>query len=354
MTARLAGPARRRLGFLGLPLLATVLGLMAGSILAALLGARPDRFLGLILGETLGSGYGFGQVLFKATPLIFTGLAVALPLRAGLFNIGAEGQMTMGGFAMALAGIHLHSIGGPWLWFLCILAGAFAGGVWGAIAGLLKARTGAHEVIVTILLNFVAAATVDYVLSQHYALPDSVRTATIGEGAWMARMSDGIPLLKGSGASLALPFALAIACGSDLLLLRTPLGFHWRILGGGVRRARYARLNPSRLVVLSMTLAGVFAGIGSCSFILGYKHYFEEGFSSGSGFLGIAVALLARNRPLAIPAAALLFGFLSQGGLAVNQLVPRELVDVIVALILFVFIVLDARGREGRIRWISS
>lgn len=342
-----------RLRALAVPLLATAIGLIAGSLIAGLFGARPDRFLALLLGGTLGSGYGIGQVLFKATPLIFAGLAVAVPYRAGLFNIGVEGQMTVGGFAMALVGIHLAWLPAPWLWILSITAAAVAGGLWGAIPGLLKARTGAHEVIVTILLNFVAVAIVSYILTRNYALPDTVRTAMVGEGAWMARGSEAIPALQGSGVSTALPLAILFAVGCDLLLLRTPLGFAFRILGGGVRRARYARLSPGRLSILSLGLAGAIAGVGSCYFVMGYKHYFEEGFTGGSGFMGIAVALLARNRPVAIPAIAILFGVLSQGGLVVNQIVPRELVDVVVAVILMTFIMLDARAREGGIRWIS-
>ncbi|MBD3161689.1 MAG: ABC transporter permease, partial [Candidatus Latescibacteria bacterium] len=262
------------------------------------------------------------------------------------------GQMTLGGFAAALVGLHLAPVPGPWLWLLCVAAAFLAGALWGGIAGALKARTGAHEVIVTILLNFVAVALTNYFLTRFYALPDSVRTGTIGEGAWMARFSDAFALFQGSGVSTAFPFALLAAVAADLLLLRSPLGFHWRILGGGIRRAQYARLSPARLTFLSMALAGGFAGLASSSFVLGYKHYFEEGFSSGIGYLGIAVALLARNRPAAVPLSALLFGFLSQGGLVVNQLVPREVVDLVVAAILFVFIVLDARGREGAIRWI--
>lgn len=336
------------------PVIAACIGLAVGALLAGLFGARPDRFLGTLLGGTLGSGYGLGQVLFKATPLIFTGLAVALPFRAGLFNIGAEGQMTVGGFAAALVGIHLYGVPGPWLWLLCIAGAALAGGAWGAIAGYLKARTGAHEVIVTILLNFIAVALVSYFLTHYYALPDTVRTPEVGEGAVMARASDSLSFFRGSGLSSAFLLALVASAGCDLLLLRSSLGFAWRILGGGLRRARYARLSPGRLTVLSLGIAGAMAGIGSTFFVLGYKHYFEEGFSSGVGYLGIAVALLARNRPIAIPLTAILFGILSQGGLVVNQLVPRELVDLIVALILFVFIVFDARVREGTVRWISS
>jgi simple sugar transport system permease protein len=337
-----------------LPVGAAGVGLGIGTLLAALFGARPDAFLSLLFGETLGSGYGIGQVLFKATPLLFTGLAVALPFRAGLFNIGAEGQMAVGGFAMTLVGIHLAALPAPWLWLLCVGGAALAGGIWGGFAGWLKARTGAHEVIVTILLNFLAMAGLNYLLSQHYALPDTVRTATVGPGAWMARASDAFGAFRGSGVSTALFLGLICAGGMDAVLLRTPLGFHWRILGGGARRARYARLSPERLTVGSMALAGAIAGMGSSYFVLGYKHYFEEGFTGGAGFLGIAVALLARNRPLAVPATAVLFGLLSQGGLAVNQIVPRELVDVVVAVILFAFILLDAQLRDRKAPWIFS
>ena len=262
--------------------------------------------------------------------------------------------MTVGGFAVALVGIHLAWVPGPWLWLLCLTSAALAGGAWGAIAGFLKARTGAHEVIVTILLNFIAVALVSYFLTHYYALPDTVRTTAVGEGAWMARASDSIRFFRGSGLSTAFLLALLASAAGDLLLLKSSLGFSWRILGGGLRRARYARLSPGKLTVLSLGIAGAMAGMGSTFFVLGYKHYFEEGFSSGVGYLGIAVALLARNRPIAIPATAILFGVLSHGGLVVNQLVPRELVDLIVALILFVFIVFDARVREGAGLWTSS
>jgi len=345
---------RARLAILATPIVAALIGLAIGVGIAALLGAPPGRFVALLLGQTLGSGYGFGQVLFRATPLIFTGLAVVLPFRAGFFNIGAEGQMAVGGFAMALAGIHLHALPGPWLWIACVVAAALAGGAWGAIAGALKARTGAHEVIVTILLNFIAAALINYVLNRWYALPETVRTAEIGAGAWMPRASAAIPFFRGSGLSVAFVFALAVAAGCDLLLLRTSLGFALRILAGGPRRARYARLSPSRLTVVALSGGGALAGLAGASYILGYKHYFEEGFTGGAGFIGIAVALLARNRPAAVPASALLFGILSQGGLAVNEIVPREIVDLVVAIILFMYIVLDSKAREGTWRWISS
>jgi general nucleoside transport system permease protein len=343
-----------RLSAVVIPVVAAAIGMSAGVLLAALLGAPPGRFLGLMLGDTLGSGYGIGQVLFRATPLIFTGLAAAIPFRAGFFNIGAEGQMAVGGFVMALVGIHLRAIPGPWLWVICVASAALAGAVWGGIAGFLKARTGAHEVIATILLNFIAAALINYFLNRFYALPETVRTAELGPGAWMPRVSDLVGAFRGSGVSAAFLFAVVAAIGCDLVLMRTSLGFAWRILAGGSRRARYARLSPARLTVLAMSFGGALAGMGGVSYILGSKHYFEEGFTGGAGFVGIAVALLARNRPAAVPATALLFGLLAQGGLAVNSIVPREIVDLLVAIVLFVFIVMDARAREGSARWLSS
>jgi simple sugar transport system permease protein len=344
---------KRVLQSISIPVASACIGIGVGVLITIALGVSPGRFLALLLGETLGSGYGTGQVLFGATPLMLTGLAVAIPFRAGFFNVGAEGQMVVGGLAMALVGIWLGPLPGPWLWIACVVAGAIAGGIWGGIAGILKARTGSHEVIVTILLNFIAAALINY-LMRHYALPETVRTAAIGEGGWMARLSDRIAFLRGSGLSTAFPFAIAVAAGCDILLLRTSLGFSLRILAGGSRRAVYARLNPGRLTVLALAMGGALAGLASTGYVLGYKRYFEEGFTGGAGFVGIAVALLARNRPAAIPLTAILFGILSQGGLAVNEVVPREIVDLLVGVILFVFIVLDARQREGGRGWISS
>lgn len=304
------------------------------------LGVTPGTFYRELFSGTLGSGFGIGQVLYRATPLLFTGLSVAFAFRAGLFNIGAEGQMAVGALAMAWAGA---IVGWPPILgvIVALCAGAVGGGIWGAIPGLLKAKTGSHEVIVTLLLNFVAFALVNYALAQGLALPETVRTAEIAEGARLARLESWTPVFRGSPVSLSLFIAVALALLLQLWLRRSSAGFSLQVLGEGLPVARYAGLSVERGVALAMIGSGALAGLAGSAFVLGFKHYFEEGLTSGAGFLGIGVALLARNRPLWIIPSALFFGMLSFGGFVMNRLVPRELIDVLQAVILLLFILFD-------------
>jgi len=325
------------------PVLAIVVGLGLAGLAVLALGVSPFQFYGELFSGTLGSGFGFGQVLFRSTPLLFTGLAVGVAFQAKLFNIGAEGQMLLGALAMAVTGTQVGALPAPLAWTVVLFAGAAAGGVWGAIPGILKARTGAHEVIVTILLNFIAFAIVNYLLVQWLALPETVRTASIADTARVPRLSDTLPWLKGSPASWIWVFGVFFATGLHYWQKRSSLGFSFRILGDGEGVARYAGLPVGSLTARAMTLSGAIAGLAGAGFVLGYKHYFEDGLSGGAGFLGIAVALLARNRPLWILASAFFFGLLSYGGFVVNRIVPRELLDVLQAVILLLFILFDRR-----------
>ena len=163
------------------PIAAVLLALVAGGVMIALVGQSPFEVYGLLVRQALGTGYGFGQTLFKATPLVFAGLSVALAFRAGLFNVGVEGQMYLGGFAAALVGAYVHL---PALLLLpaALLAAALAGGAWGAIPGILKARFGAHEVINTIMLNFIAFALVSW-WGRTLFVPATVRTVEIAPAA---------------------------------------------------------------------------------------------------------------------------------------------------------------------------
>ena len=327
-------------------------GLLLAAAAVRLLGADPGEFFALLYQGTLGSAYGFSQVLFKATPLIFTGLAVALAFQARLFNIGAEGQMVIGGFCMAWVGFAGPALPAPLGLILALAAGAAGGALWGLLPGAMKARTGGSEVIVTIMLNFIALALVNYLLVSRYALPETVRTAEIHPGAWLFRFSDSVPALKGSPLSGAILLGVLAAILVHLLLAHTPFGFSLRVLGEGASQARYAGLAISRLTISTLTLSGALAGMAGSGFILGYKHYFEGEFSAGAGFTGIAVALLARNQPLAVVPSAIFYGLLSYGGLVVNPLVPRELLDVIQAVILLLFIVCDRLlGRWTGVGW---
>ena len=335
--------------------LSILIGLAFAGVIAQVLGVAPGRFYAALFADTLGSTYGVSQVLFRATPLIFTGLAVALAFQGRLFNIGAEGQMVVGALVMAWAGYALPDMPFPLGAIFALAFGALGGAIWGAIPGILRAKTGSHEVIVTILLNFVAFALVNYALVSGLALPETVRTQEIHPGAQLPRLSETFEAFRGSPLNGAFVVAVVAAIVLHFWLRDSRPGFSLRILGEGSRQAQYAGLSVDRLIILAMALSGALAGLAGSSFVLGYKRYFEEGFSGGAGFLGIAVALLARNRPLAVIPSALFFGLLSYGGLVVNRLVPRELLDVVQAVILLAFIVLDQQLRRvyERSKWFA-
>jgi simple sugar transport system permease protein len=316
------------------PFVALLLAAVVGDLLILSFGQSPGAVYKLLLDGTWGNAYGFGQVLYKATTLIFTGLAVGLGLRAGLFNIGAESQLAAGGFAAALVGLLLPA-GLPAL--LClplfILAAALGGGVVGAVPGVLKARFGAHEVIVTIMLNFIVLALLNYLISAKLAVPDTLHTPELTSGA-LPRLGDVMPAFHGSAANSVILLGILAAAVMGWYLFRTRRGFELRAVGLQPQAAEYAGVNVAGVTWRALAVSGAIAGIGGLNYVLGYKHYYEEGFATGAGFLGIAVALVGRSHPVGIVLAALLFATLSQGGLAVNALVPKQMVDVLQAVVI--------------------
>lgn len=333
------GPARKLLGTVAVPAVAIAAAFAAGAVFIAAIGESPVVVYGKLLSGTFGNFYGLGQVLFKATPLIFAGLSVALAFKAGLFNIGAEGQLYIGTFAIAWVGFTLSGLPGPVLIPLCILAGAAGGAIWGFIPGYLKARFGTHEVINTIMLNFVAIALTGYFVTHIYFVPETVHTQRIAVQAQIPRLEQFWPVFKGSPVNVSLFLALGIAVAVYLFLWRTKFGFELRALGFNPSAAEYGGVSVPAGIILAMALSGALAGLVGVDFVMGYKHYYEGGFSSGIGFMGIAVALLGRNHPLGVVLAALLFGALSYGGLVINAMVPKELVEILQAIVILVVIV---------------
>lgn len=325
----------RLLAVRALPVLwAALLAMAVASVLTRLYGQSPLAVYRLLLLGTWGSSYGLGQVLFKTTPLLFTGLAVAVALRAGLFNVGGEGQLITGALGTALCGAFLPeatpSAAAVPLALLCGFAG---GAAVGALPGLLKWWAGAHEVIVTILLNFIVRAIL-IGLGARLFVKESVHTAPVVAAARLSRLSRFVPLLHGSAVNTALFLGLIILVLFALLLGRSRLGFALRTVGQNPDAAQAAGMHLGRVRTLALLLSGGIAGLGGANFVLGYKYYYEDGFSAGVGYLGIAVAVLGQSRPLGVLLAALLFGTLSQGGLAVNALCPRELMDVLSAVMI--------------------
>jgi simple sugar transport system permease protein len=307
--------------------LAIAVGL--GGLFIAATGRSAVDIYALLLRETFTTWYGIGQVLFKATTLIFTGLSAALCFRAGLFNIGGEGQMIAGAFLSALVGFSLPGFPPMLLIPLCFAAAFLGGALWGFVPGLLKARFGAHEVINTIMMNFIAAAVVSYLVNSVYAVPATMHTPLVDPAAQVPRLDQFVEGFRGSPVNASLLVALGTSLLLTLFLWRTVPGFELRALGLNASAAEAAGINLRTRTVLAMSLGGGLAGLGGTNFVLGYKHYYEMGFSDGAGFLGIAVALVARNHPLAILPAAFLFGVLEYGGLTINAVVPKELVTIL-------------------------
>jgi len=292
---------------------------------------------------------GWGNVLYRATPLIFTGLAVAFAFQCGLFNIGGEGQMVIGGFAIAWVGFTFTSLPPIFLIPLCIFAGVLAGAVWGGIPGYLKAKRGVHEVVTTIMMNWIAIALIQY-LTMAYKPPDSwiPHTYKIAKSAQLSRLADylnplGVAFPKSNLLNTAVFLAIAVVFFISYLLKRTKIGYEVRAVGFNPTAAECAGINVAKNTVLAMAIGGALAALAGVNQVLGYKYRFRYGIFEGLGFDGIGVAFIGKNSPLGVVLAALLFGILDHGGLAidVSTKVPREIVLVLKAVIL-IFVVISS------------
>ena len=330
------------------PVLAVALGLALGLGVTWLAGENPWHVFLILVKGAFGSGYDLGMTLFYATPLIFTGLSVALAFHAGLFNIGAEGQLTLGALGAAAVGAIWPGLWWPLAPVLAALAALLAGTLWGAIPGWLRARRGSHEVINTIMLNFVAAGLSSYVALYLLKNPDSQNPETRPVGA--GYLIHKFEAFGGAPVSLALPLALVAAIVVWVLLWRTVLGFEIRAVGQSESAARAAGIDPGRIRIIAMCLAGGLAGLVGVGEVLGNAGKFKVGFSPEYGFIGIAVALLGRNQPAGVVAAALLFGALHKGAAALD--LETERVTQELSLVLQALIILSVSA-EGLWNWLK-
>jgi ABC-type uncharacterized transport system permease subunit len=311
-----------------------------GAALAAGLGAVGGAYSGLYIGA-IGNPFvdinPISETLLRATPLIFAGLAVALGFRAGLFNIGAEGQIYIG--ALFATGVGVGFTGLPMFIHLplAVLAGFVGGAVWGFVPGLLKARTGAHEVITTIMLNYVSYLIVDLALrTPFYQEPgrSDPTSKTIESSATLPTL---LPQFFGDlRLHWGLIIALAAAVAVWWLLFRSTKGFEFRAVGLNPSGARYAGMNIGRTVILTMVISGGLAGLAGAAEILGTNHRLTPGFSPHWGFDAIAIALLGASRPIGVVGAAILFGALRAGATPMQAQtgIPIDLVVVIQGLVI--------------------
>ncbi len=326
--------------------LTAVLGffLFCGIVLL-LRGQSPFAFYLTIFSSGFSSFDEFAGVLFNATPLIFTGLAVALAFKAGLFNIGCEGQLYVAAFTAAWFGIHIN-LPSIVLIPLCIIVAMLSGAIWGAIPGLLKVKFGAHEVINTIMLNFIALALTNFLVVSVFREPGQMtpQTAAINKTAQFQRLGEVIPFIEESNL-LNSSFLLAILCViiTYVFLKYSRWGYELRLVGKASDVAAYGGINPGKVIVWTMALSGAIAGLAGVSDVMGYRHRFLDSFSSGWGFTGIVVALLGRNQPFGVFAASLLFGLLNKVALDIELFlgIPRGLFLVGQGLLIIIMVCME-------------
>jgi ABC-type uncharacterized transport system, permease component len=359
-----------------IPLLSIVLALLVGSILIIISSlatvGRIDLVLPVVAYEALLEGAtglsfinvaadgsvalalsidperaarGLTSTIAAATPLILTGLAVGVGFKAGLFNIGGTGQVLVGGFVAALVGAAVGGAPVPVAVMIAVVAGGLGGAVYGFIPGALKAFTGAHEVVSTIMLNSIAAFAIVGLVNDVFKIagPTFQRTADVGNAA--------MPVLFGRNGTFGIFIALAMVAFSYVLIYRTTLGFEIRTVGANPSGARYAGMSPRRLVILTMSLCGMFAGLAGTIEILTLGYY-PAVFGTAIGFGGITVAMLGRGHPIGILLAALLLGAMRAGAPAmqITADIPIEIIDVILGLILLFLAAETVIRRLFRIR----
>jgi simple sugar transport system permease protein len=322
---------------------------LAFVVLVWLYGQTPRTVVAQLVAATWGMPYGVGQVIYKATPLLLTGAAVDVALKAGLFNVGAEGQLAVGGLAAAAVGARLPADSPAFIALPTVVcAAAAAGALWSAPAALLRARFGAHEVISTIMMNRIADAVIGLMLARGLGLAGTTRTPDVAPGARIARLESlDLPWLHGSAASLAAALAVAVTLALGVWLARTRVGREIVLVGLGPHACAAERIPVGRRLAQALLVSGAVAGLAATGPVLGYKGYYESGLGSGAGFTGIAVALLGHGRPAGLIAAALLFGTLEQGGLAINAYVPMEGMIVIEGVVILAVALSDARIRRS-------
>ncbi len=282
----------------------------------------------------LGTPYGVSDTLQRMTPLLLSGLGVAVGLRAGLFNIGVEGQLLVGALAAAAAAILLKGMPG-WLHItLCLAAGGAAGVLWALPAGLIKVWRGGHEVITTIMMNYIALNFTKYIAANPFKDPSAQIATTV-----QIPNSTRLPDLGGSlHINAGLILAVLLAAGLAWWMKRTVVGYELKAVGANVDAAVAAGVNVPRTIVLAMALSGAFAGLAGAVQVCGYEYRFYDGISPGYGFDALAVALIALASPLPIIATAFIFGALAQGvqSAQVATDLPKEIAMVAQGIIILV------------------
>jgi simple sugar transport system permease protein len=311
-------------------IVAIVVAFLVGAVVLAATGYSPiDAYARLLMGA-FGDSYGIGQTLAQATPIIFTSLAFLFAFKCGLFNIGAEGQLLIGGMAAALVGISFTNLPIYVHLPLALLAGAAGGALWAFIPAVLKAKLDAHEVITTLMLSYVALYVTSYMVNYPFKAPGIVaQTPFIAPAAELPRI---LPPTQLSGSIIV---ALIMVGITAFVLQRTTLGYEVRAIGLNATAAKSGGINVKRGMILALVISGTLAGLGGAGEILGVERRFIDHFSPGYGWDGLAVALIGGLNPFGAVLASILIGALRSGGLVMNRVtgVPLDVIYVVQSLV---------------------
>ena len=340
----------RKAGYL-IPMGSLAMALLFGAIILAIAGANPLATYWAMVVGAFGSGYAISETLVKAIPLMLCGLGVSVAFRMRFWNIGAEGQLAMGGFAAAGVALYLpRQLPGlsPWLLLPCmVVAGLLAGALWGMIPALLKAYLKVNEIIVTLMMNYIAILWIEYLFYGPWRDPDGYGfpgSAPFVKAGWLPRW-------PGTRVHLGLLFAIIAAILIWVVLERTKWGYEIRVIGENPRAARYAGISLIRNIILVMILSGGLAGIAGMAEVAGISHRLQKGLTVGYGFSAIIVAWLARLNPWGVLAVGVLLAGLLVGGdqIQISMGLPAAVASILQGAILF-FMLGGAFLGEYRIR----
>jgi general nucleoside transport system permease protein len=300
-----------------LPILNLMSALLVAGLVIHLLGESPSESLRILVDSAILDPEGLGYTLFYASTFIFAGLAVSIAMQAGLFNIGAEGQMYVGGLGLTWAVLALDAhLPGILMIPLAMIGAAVFGALWAFIPGYLQAKRGSHVVVTTIMFNFIAASLMNFVIVK-YLIPEGQQnpaSRVFADSAALPLLNKILPVFGDTPLNISFILAIVALVIYGVVVWRSSWGYQLRATGLNAHAAHYAGVRISRTIIVTMLVSGALAGLGAVNSVMGSTHYLSLNFPAGAGFVGIAIALMGRQHPVGIFLSSVLFGALIQGG----------------------------------------
>ncbi|HEX8786778.1 MAG TPA: ABC transporter permease [Telluria sp.] len=299
-----------------LPILNLLSALLVAALVIHLLGESPSESLSILVNSAIVDPEGLAYTLFYATTFIFAGLAVSIAMQAGLFNIGAEGQMYVGGLGLTLAMLAFDAHMPGWLLIpVGMIGAALFGALWAFLPGYLQAKRGSHVVVTTIMFNFIAANLMNFVIIKLVPTgQQNPASRNFSDAAALPLLNKWLPILGDTPLNITFLLAIAALALYAVAVWRSSWGYKLRATGLNAHAAHYAGVKISATIIVAMLVSGALAGLGSVNSVLGSTHYLSLNFPAGAGFVGIAIALMGRQNPVGIFLSSVLFGALIQGG----------------------------------------